>query len=223
MKKVISKISNNRGSGILYALLALLVVATVSAVIITAAMANTGRVENRVEEEQLYLAAESAAEILSKDWDYNLGSAFVDKGTEWELYWSIEGGESEEEKRIPFASYYHELAAAVLNGTMPPDNKEFLLEFNSEAKNFQNVTLLASLSAPKYQTASGKKLDKDKAAAEFNNLTVIECEIIAANSERTDLPQYSMVITLTPVSQSPYDTTVYANWKVESIKQGAEG
>lgn len=221
MKRIIRKISNNRGSGILYALLALLVIATVSAVIITAAMANTGRVENRVEEEQLYLAAESVAEILSNDWDYNLGCAYFYKDTEWELYWEVEGDKPESERTAPFSAYFHNLAKSILDGT-EPERKEFSLEINDDAGNFDNISLSATLSAPSYEAAPKKIMDIEEAKAQFNKYADIDCEIKASYIGKDDISPYIIVIKLVPVTSFPYDRTLTTNWEVSSIKQGVK-
>lgn len=226
MKTIIRKISNRRGAGILYALLALLVVATVSAVIITAALANNGRVENRVEEEQLYLAAESAAEIVSNDWDYNLGRAFVYKDSGWNLYWSVEGNSEskpdEEKITVPFSQYYENLANAVLNGTAPPADKTFSLSFDEEAENFKNITLEATLSAPKYTEARGSVFSVKEAGDKFNTIAVVTCDITAKYGGAENIMPYKTVITLTPMSAIMYENTViYMNWSVNNIKQGA--
>lgn len=220
MKTIKSKLNSNRGSAVLYALLVLLVVASVAAVIITASMANTGRIENRVEEEQLYLAAESAAEILSNDWDCNLGCAYVDLSSQWEDYWRIEGEKAEQDKTIPFSDYFADLAKAVLNGTAPPSDRSIRFSFRDGTDNLQDISVIGKISAPNYTTASGKKIN---AGESFNDYLTVKCTITASYDENEKIPPYSIELTMSSTSSFMYSNYVaYANWQVNSVAQGEQ-
>ncbi len=218
MNKFKLKITNRKGSAVLYALLVLLVVASVAAVIVTAAMANTGRIENRTEEEQLYLAAESAVEILSNDWDCNLGCAFVGLDTGWEDYWRIEGDKAEQDRTIPFSDYFASLAKAVLNGTAPPADRGIRFSFREGADNLRGITITGTISAPNYTVASGKRI---KAGDNYNDYLTVKCIIKASYDENAMIPPYSMELTMSSTSSFMYSNYVaYSNWQVNSVKQG---
>lgn len=227
MKTALKKISDCRGAGILYALLVLLVVGTVSAVIITAALSNTGRIENRVEEEQLYLAAESAAEILSNDWDFNLGCAFVQLSDSWQDYWSAEGKKT---LTIPSSDYFYSLAKAIYNGDTPPESRVIRFTFENSVENFDNILVTAKLSAPNYASAvateylpiSGESNSEE--LIHFMEKFNVLCDISARYVNDDGIPPYIIRICLTPAKNGMmYDNKIaYANWEVNSIQQGEQ-
>lgn len=68
VKSLIKKKNSSRGASILLALFILLVCVTVTTLIISAAGTSFGRVSGRVAEEQSYIAAQSAADIIASNY-----------------------------------------------------------------------------------------------------------------------------------------------------------
>lgn len=231
MSKSIKAKLNNHGAGILYALLVLLVVAAISSVIITGAMVNTSRTENRVEDEQLYLAAESVADILSHDWHGNLGCAYVLNDSDWVMYWATEGDketeDNKEKKTVPYAEYFQQFSEAVLEGKNSPFPKTFPVSISSTVKtqdgkdgtnsNFNGIAISAQLVSPNYSTGSGEKAG---GFPEPSFLTV-KCIITAEYTDPSiNVEPYQIIITLTAEPQSMYNNTVaYNNWIINDISQ----
>lgn len=77
MTRIERKLNSSRGAAVLIAMLVLLIVVAVSSVIVTAAMANASRIEKRNENQQVYLAAQSAADIICKDLSGNMWSELI--------------------------------------------------------------------------------------------------------------------------------------------------
>lgn len=228
MKKLLKAKLNNHGAGILYALLVLLIVAAISSIIITGALANTSRTENRVEDEQLYLAAESVADILSHDWHGNLYCAFVNKAgvnetPDWVLYWSSgDSKETEDGKEVkvaPYSSYFEQFATKALYGQKSPFPKKFFASISAE--NFQGIETTAELRSPNYTAddtynATGFPKPEDMK---------VQCIITAKYKDASiNIEPYQMVITMTADVHNPdaslHDGRVaYINWYVSDIAQ----
>ena len=67
MERVREKLHSRTGASLLIALLFFLVAMTVGAVVLTAASANAGRIQKNRQEQQNYLAVDSAAELVKED------------------------------------------------------------------------------------------------------------------------------------------------------------
>ena len=68
MERVREKLHSRTGASLLIALLFFLVAMTVGAVVLTAASANAGRIQNNRQEQQNYLAVASAAAMEAAAW-----------------------------------------------------------------------------------------------------------------------------------------------------------
>ena len=217
---------NNRGSGILYAMLVLLVVAAISAIVVTGAVVNTSRTENRVKEEQLYLAAESACDILANDWHGNLGSAFAKSKGEWIRYWAtdVKADDGETRVSVPYSGYFQVFAKAALTGAPSPFSRSNPKRFSvsiagaendeTDNSNFSGISITGELFAPDYSEyePSGTGFPEAK------DLTV-KCIVTASYGEESRIPPYKMVMTLTAITQNNMfeGTVAYINWIVADI------
>lgn len=68
MKNIPAKLNSRKGSSVIIALFVFLVCAFVSVMVVTSSRTSVSRIEGRVQEEQLQIAAESMAEFLSDNY-----------------------------------------------------------------------------------------------------------------------------------------------------------
>ena len=216
------KLKNENGAAILIALFVLLIVIAVTTVIITAAMTNSGRIENREEESRLYLAAQSAADVLCTDWDNNLLCAFYSSKDWAPSNWG-------DLKQAPFAVYFWNITTDVLKG-----NKEAVERDVETGKTFNiNVTNTNDGSDPFsgifvtatiYSMADPAECPADTDSKISENLNM-RCVVRASyNEDMSDCYAISFKLepdcTFLKAAGTEKITQIAVNWMVRSVAKG---
>ena len=102
------KLNSQKGSAILIAFLALLVVAVVSTLIITAASASAGRIADRTKKQQVMIASQSVAEVLAGSYQNFQPVSLTKESGNWE------GNDFQ----VVYGDFLKESAISILNGNV---------------------------------------------------------------------------------------------------------
>lgn len=135
IKNLKRKLNSSKGSAILIAFLALLVVAVVSTLVITAASASAGRIANRTKRQQLMLAANSAAELLANEYSHMTPVVYTKQS---------DGSWKAPELSVPYGNFLSKSVGEILIG---PGEKSgtFPITFTDPPETMEGITLSANL------------------------------------------------------------------------------
>ena len=197
------------------AFLALLVVAVVSTLIITAASASAGRVVNRTEQQQVMIASQSVAEILADS--YNAMDPVTMTGNEWVAVFEV-----------PYGSYFSDSAASILkNCAQPSPAADYSAVFSSDGEipeDIQDVEVTVQLvmgkpgaTLEKVQVSGGSTIVPDSVKESLGTVCVVTAEK-GDNRYSTSIILAADVHGLTPLNRDV--PKISLRWYVSEISKG---
>ncbi len=150
MNLILKKVKSTSGATIIMALIFLLICVTISAIIITASMANAVKLEKRKQEQQAYLSVASSAEILreniknmscelfQEDWQYTCGfpdDTHLSQGLKksglsvWTFSKNSSGDLLKVESKVWMHKYINESVKGLIdNSHFQPKEEKFIME-----------------------------------------------------------------------------------------------
>ena len=191
------------------AFLALLVVAGVSTLIITAASASAGRIANRTEEQQVILTAQSITEILTDK--FNGMQAKNLSSSEWSATFSD----------IPYGSFFTDSAKEILkNGSSSPqkklDTEIRLTGFSGTELDGISIEIRLCMNKDKKPSGAPSALDFSKAKEAMTTICLV--------TAKKDGYSYSSTIVLSPdlhvLSATSGIEKISLRWYVSEITKG---